>query len=193
VTPERPLEGGGDIYIAGPHLDEAMHGDRVVVRIERVKDGGRFEGRIIRILERKNSWIVGTYERDEEGMGYVVPFESPRPDGCVRAARAGRRRLARARIVNVELTKWPTADARRDSAASPRCSATSMPGRRHRADHPQVRAFRTSIPRTPVAEAMRLGATVSDRDLEGRSDFRNLVTVTIDGEHAARLRRCDHD
>src|SRR5262245_28004405 len=29
VVPERPLE-GGDIYISGPLLNEAMHGDRVV-------------------------------------------------------------------------------------------------------------------------------------------------------------------
>src|SRR5207247_3771278 len=84
VTPERPLEsGGGDIYIAGTHLNEAMHGDRVVVRIERIKDGGRAEGRIIRILERSNASIVGRYERDETargesrstGMGYVTPFD----------------------------------------------------------------------------------------------------------------------
>src|SRR5229473_1714651 len=55
VTPDRPLEsGGGDVYISGTHLNEAMHGDRVVVRIERIKDGGRVEGRIIRILERRN-------------------------------------------------------------------------------------------------------------------------------------------
>src|SRR3979490_3375524 len=34
VTPERPLEpSGGDIYIPNQNLDEAMHGDRVVVRI----------------------------------------------------------------------------------------------------------------------------------------------------------------
>src|SRR3954451_13954874 len=53
VTPERAVEGaGGDIYVAGTHLAEAMHGDRVVVRIERIKDGGRVEGRVIRILER---------------------------------------------------------------------------------------------------------------------------------------------
>src|SRR5207244_11697500 len=52
VTPERPLEPvGGDVYISGPHLNEAMQGDRVVVRIERIKEGGRVEGRIIRILE----------------------------------------------------------------------------------------------------------------------------------------------
>src|SRR6266487_4038752 len=68
VTPERSLEtGGGDIYISGPNLNEAMQGDRVVVRIERIKDGGRAEGRIIRILERANEWIVGRYDRDDSG------------------------------------------------------------------------------------------------------------------------------
>src|SRR5204863_3540061 len=59
VVPERPLDSGGDIYIAGPQLAEAMHGDRVVARIERVKEGGRLEGRIIRVLERKNATLVG--------------------------------------------------------------------------------------------------------------------------------------
>src|SRR6476646_6372108 len=69
VAPERPLDAGGDIYISGPHLNEAMHGDRVVVRIERIKDGGRAEGRIIRILERSNTSIVGRYDREETARG----------------------------------------------------------------------------------------------------------------------------
>src|SRR5436853_6174283 len=38
VTPERPLESGGDIYISGPMLNDAVNGDRVVVRIARVKE-----------------------------------------------------------------------------------------------------------------------------------------------------------
>src|SRR3954453_16182295 len=83
VTPERPLDAGGDIYISGPHLNEAMHGDRVVARIERIKDGGRAEGRIIRILERSHALLVGRYAREESdgsasrasGMGYVTPFD----------------------------------------------------------------------------------------------------------------------
>src|SRR5215469_13251217 len=78
VSPERPLDNGGDIYISGQLMNEAMHGDRVVVRIERIKEGGRAEGRIIRILERANEWIVGRYDRDDSsraesrgnGMGY---------------------------------------------------------------------------------------------------------------------------
>src|SRR3989475_7383467 len=76
VAPERPLDSGsGDIYISNPHLNEAMHGDRVVVRIERIKEGGRAEGRIIRILERSGAGLIGRYDRDEAGMGYVVPFD----------------------------------------------------------------------------------------------------------------------
>src|SRR5512143_443089 len=52
VSAERGLESGADIYIAANNLNEAMHGDRVVVRIERVKEEGRVEGRVIRVLER---------------------------------------------------------------------------------------------------------------------------------------------
>src|SRR2546422_7597462 len=63
VTPERPLEAGGDIYISGPLLNEAMHGDRGVVRIERLKDGGRAGSRIIPILRRAHEAIVGRYRR----------------------------------------------------------------------------------------------------------------------------------
>ncbi len=35
-----------------------------------------------------------------------------------------------------------------------------------------------------VAEAVRLGTAVSERDIRGRTDFRDVPTVTIDGEHA---------
>src|SRR6187551_369725 len=63
VIPEsRPPGDGGDIYIAAPMMNDAMHGDRVVARIERVKEGGRVEGRIIRILERAQAWVVGRYD-----------------------------------------------------------------------------------------------------------------------------------
>src|SRR3954466_6157728 len=75
VVPERPLDNGGDIYISGPLMNDAMHGDRVVARIERIKDGGRAEGRVIRILERVNERIVGRTGRHESGMFYVAPFD----------------------------------------------------------------------------------------------------------------------
>ena len=51
-----------------------MHGDRVVVRIERVSDG-RIEGRIVRILERGSASVVGRFDLDGSGLGFVVPFD----------------------------------------------------------------------------------------------------------------------
>jgi ribonuclease R len=190
VTPERALEAGGDIYISGPHLNEAMHGDRVVVRIERIKEGGRAEGRIIRILERSNEWIVGRYERDDpqrsesrsNGMGYVVPFDRRVlmdifvPPGQEGGASPGE-------MVVVELTRWPTSTRGAIGRVAEVLGDIDAPG-----VDTEIIIRKYGIPdaHSPeaVAEAVRLGGVVSERDIRGRTDFRGLTTVTIDGEHA---------
>ncbi len=182
VVPERPLDAGGDIYISGPHLNEAMHGDRVVVRIERIKEGGRVEGRVIRILERRNAWLVGRYDRDEGGMGYVVPFDRRVlmdifvPPGQEGGASPGE-------MVTLELTRWPTPTRGAMGRVAEVLGDIDAPGvdteiviRKH--GIPDAHAAEA------IAEALKLGSTVLERDIKGRSDFRQLVTVTIDGEHA---------
>ena len=45
-----PVEGEGDVYIPPRNLREVMHGDKVLVRVERVKKDGKKEGKIVRIL-----------------------------------------------------------------------------------------------------------------------------------------------
>ena len=182
VTPERPLDAGGDLYITNPHLNDAMHGDRVVVRIERIKDGGKAEGRIIRILERANSWIVGRYDRGDDGMGYVVPFDRRVlmdifvPPGQEGGASPGE-------MVTVELTRWPTSTRGAIGRVAEVLGNIDSPG-----VDTEIIIRKYAIPdaHSPqaVAEAVRLGAAVSDRDIRGRSDFRGVPTVTIDGEHA---------
>ena len=190
VTPERPLDAGGDIYISGPHLNEAMHGDRVVVRIERIKDGGKAEGRVIRILERSNTSIVGRYDRDEtastasrpNGMGYVAPFDRRVlmdifvPPGQEGGASPGD-------MVIVELTRWPTASRGAIGHVTEVLGDIDAPG-----VDTEIIIRKYNIPDAhsddAIAEAVRLGGQVSEKDIRGRTDFRHLVTVTIDGEHA---------
>src|SRR5918993_1270382 len=76
VASDRPIEGlKGDLYIAGSNLNQAMHGDRVVARIERIGTDGRAEGRILRILTRGSQSIVGKFDEDPYGRGYVLPFD----------------------------------------------------------------------------------------------------------------------
>ena len=182
VIPERPLDSGGDIYVAGPHLNAAMHGDRVVVRIERVKDGGRVEGRVIRILERSGAWIVGRYDRDESGMGYVVPFDRRVlmdifvPPGHEGGASPGD-------MVSVEITRWPTSTRGAIGRVADVLGHIDAPG----VDTEIIiRKYGIADAHSPeaIAEAVRLGTSVSEKDIRGRTDFRQLLTVTIDGEHA---------
>ncbi len=183
VTPERPLDsGGGDIYIGNTHLNEAMNGDRVVVRIERIKEGGRAEGRIIRILERANEWIVGRYDRDDNGMGYVVPFDRRVlmdivvPPGQEGGASPGE-------MVTLELTRWPTSTRGAIGRVADVLGDIDAPG-----VDTEIIIRKHGIPDAhsseAIAEAVRLGGAVSERDSRGRTDFRDVVTVTIDGEHA---------
>jgi ribonuclease R len=182
VIPERPLDSGGDIYISGPHLNEAMHGDRVVVRIERVKDGGRVEGRVIRILERSNTWIVGRYDRGDDGMGYVVPFDRRvLMDIFIPAGQEGG--ASPGEMVTAELTRWPTSTRGAIGRVAEVLGDIDAPG-----VDTEIIIRKYGIPdaHSPesVTEAVRLGTAVSERDIRGRTDFRDLQTVTIDGEHA---------
>ncbi|MGE0704959.1 MAG: ribonuclease R [Vicinamibacterales bacterium] len=182
VSPERPLDSGGDIYVPGPLLNDAMHGDRVVVRIERVKEGGKVEGRVIRILERKNSWLVGRYERGEGGMGYIVPFDRRVlmdvfvPPGQEGGASPGD-------MVTVEVTRWPTSVRGAIGRVAEVLGNIDAPG-----VDTEIIIRKYGIPDAhsteAVAEALKLGNAVAERDIKGRTDFRSIPTVTIDGEHA---------
>ena len=178
VEPGQPRQ---DIYIAASSLDEAMHGDRVVVRIDRQSERGP-EGRIVRILEHSQATIVGRFEVDASGLGYVVPFDRRVltdihvPTGQWSSAEP-------AEMVLVEVTRWPSATRGPVGRVVEVLGRIEEPGvdtriiiRKHAI--PDVHAEES------IEEAHRLGGVVKDRDLRGRTDFRPIATVTIDGEHA---------
>ena len=182
VVPDRPLEDvAGDIYVAGSNLNQAMHGDRVVARLERVTDKGA-EGRILRILERGAATVVGRYDVDESGYGFVVPFDR-RLIMDVTIAPGDNLDAAAGSMVVVEITHWPTAARGPRGRVKEVLGDIGQPGvdteiiiRKH--------GIRDAHSEESIAEARRLGGAVSERDVRGRTDFRGRVTVTIDGEHA---------
>jgi ribonuclease R len=170
-----------DVYIAAPNLTEAMHGDRVVVRIERQSPRGP-EGKIVRILQRSQETLVGRFEVDEAGLGYVVPFDRrvltdiQVPAGQSSSAKPGD-------MVLVEISRWPTAARGAAGRVAEVLGRIDEPG-----VDTQIIIRKFQIPdehsEEAVEEARRLGTEVRQRDLKGRTDFRRVMTVTIDGEHA---------
>jgi ribonuclease R len=182
VVPDRPTEGlEGDLYIAGSNLNQAMHGDRVVARIERVSDKGA-EGRILRILERGAGTIVGRYDIDQSGLGFVVPFDK-RMIMDVHIPASERGDAEPGDMVVVEITRWPTPARGPIGRVVEVLGDIEEPGvdteiiiRKH--------GIRDEHGPEAITEAKRLGTELEARDVHGRTDFRTKLTVTIDGEHA---------
>ena len=190
VLPERQDAEERDVFVAASNLKEAMHGDRVVARVERHRDGDRPEGRIVKILERANATLVGRFELDEGGLGFVAPFDL-RVQREVAIPPTERGGAEPGQMVTVEITRWPT------ETRGPVGRVTEVLGN---IDDPGVdttiivRKYGLPDAHGPEAvhEAQRMLAgretprTMNARkqDLAGRTDFRGLDIVTIDGEHA---------
>jgi len=187
VVPEGGVKGPArasrdvDVYVAAQQMGEAMHGDRVAVRVERRTPKG-LEGRIVSVIERRHADVVGRFEIDREGLGYVVPFDRRIrtdvhvPTGRWSSAESGE-------MVVVTITEWPTPNRGPVGHVSEVLGRVEEPG-----VDTQVIIRKHGIPdrHSPaaVAEAAALGGVVREEDLAGRRDFRGVTTVTIDGEHA---------
>jgi ribonuclease R len=183
VDAEAVVPGGpSSIFIAGNNLNQAMHGDRVVVRVEHQRDMDRAEGRIVRVLERGSERIVGRYEADDAGRGFVVPFDRRLvidmqiPAGDAHGASPGD-------MVTAQVTRWPTPTRPALGRIVEVLGALDAPGVDTR-----VIIQKYNLPDAhgddAIAEAKRLGTTLSERDRAGRTDFRDWPIVTIDGETA---------
>jgi ribonuclease R len=181
LTPDTGRDVQPDVYVSAGNLKEALHGDRVVVRIEH-QQGDRVEGRVIRILERANASIVGRFDLDESGLGFVVPFDR-RLLTDVQVSPAEARNAAPGEMVVAELTRWPTPSRPALGRVVEVLGPINAPGVDTR-----IISRKHNIPDThgdeAIEEARRLGTVVRERDIRGRTDFRHAPTVTIDGEHA---------
>ena len=183
VVPERPVEGlSRDIYVAEQNLKEAMHADRVVVRIERYREDGRAEGKIVQVLERARTTVVGRFEIDSSGLGFVAPFDK-RLTADVQIPRAETGGAEPGQMVTVEVTRWPTPTRGPAGRIVEVLGDVDDPG-----VDTEIILRKHNIPdehsAESIAEAKRIGSAVKEKDLAGRTDFRDRTVVTIDGEHA---------
>src|SRR5712692_1285626 len=185
VVPEKAQGRGGDVYVSAVNMKEALHGDRVVARIERRTPKGP-EGRIIRVLERGLQRIVGRYEDDGRFGGHVVPFdkrvlhELSIAPGDDEGARPGE-------MVSAEITRPPTATRNPSGRVLQVLGRLEDPG----VDLKVVMAkyeLPDAFPPEVEAEAESVAREVGEEEIRGRTDFRSWTTVTIDPETAR-----DHD
>ena len=65
-------EGGDDVFVSQKNMGQALHKDKVRVRLFAASSGKSDEGQVVSVLERARSTIVGTFRWGRK-YGYVVP------------------------------------------------------------------------------------------------------------------------
>lgn len=182
VTPE--TEGMDDIFIPPPEVNGAMNGDIVLVRVSKGEFGGRREGTIVRIAERKTTKVVGTYQ-DNRGFGFVIPDDKKLPMDIF-IGKGNSLDAVDGHKVVVEITEWPS-DLK---------SATGMVVQilGHKND-PGVdilsiihkHGIEVEFPQAVLDEANKTPDEVQEQDIFRRRDLREDLVITIDGADAKDL------
>lgn len=175
-----------DVYIHANDLKGAMNGDILLVRVTAKSQGGsRLEGEVVRIVQRANSRIVGTFQ-DHQTYGFVVPDDKRLirdifiPQGRFLGAVDGTK-------VVVNIISYPEG-----GRAAAEGEVIEVLGHK---DDPGVdilsiirkHALPEKFEDEVLAEADRVNDTVQPSDLFGRRDLREQLIVTIDGEDAKDL------
>jgi ribonuclease R len=211
VVPDTPVpQLDGDVFVPRDAIEDAMHGDRVVVKVQRV--GGvtgarRAEGRIVRVLGRAHPTVVGLFRYGARG-NVVLPYDarmqheveippgqeltqglakklgfSDAEERSTRGRRIPRLEELDGAVVNVELVRYPR------GGAAPTGRVIEVLGR------PGELGVDTEIiirkhhlphvfPAEVLEDAEQRARAVQETERAGREDFRHLPIVTIDGETA---------
>ena len=177
VFAERVDGGEQDIFIPRHATLNAVNGDTVWVRVNQVIDNHNPEGEIVNIIKRNTEYVVGTLsvtknaiivESDDDKMPNIKIFK---PD--LMGANNGDKVVAKIIFDDQNLTMHGVITEVLGKAGTVAAEQLSI-----------IRSYKIKdkFEDSTLSEAKKIKATVTPKDLEGREDFTDLRTITIDGE-----------
>lgn len=183
ILTEREEE--SDVFVSDSDMNGAMHNDLVIGRI--LRKGGpdrKAEAEIIRILERANKEIVGTFE-SSQNFGFVIPDDKRInmdiyiPPKESHGAKDGYK-------VVTQITRWP------EPRRNPEGKIIEILG--HKDDVGTdilsvIRKYKLPevFPKKVEEEAQKIPEQIPEEEKRRRRDLRNERIFTIDGADAKDL------
>lgn len=183
-------EGERDVFVSSRNFNNAVHGDRVAVRLDHYFRG-KPEGKIIRIISRKSNKIIG-FTKTYGNVLYIIP-EDYRYNTEYRVTRNDKE-ISDGQLAVAEITAFP------GDKPEPECKIVRIIGElSNLSTITKFIEYKHSLPRrfTKAVEDQAASA-VSDVLPKGRKDLRALKFVTIDGlkardfDDAVALERASH-
>lgn len=175
VVPDDEFE--KDIYVSARRLHNALHGDQVKVYIFAKKSGRKNEGEVVEIIQRAKTDFIGVIKISERYAFVNIDDKKMLHDIFVplsdlNGAKNGQK-------VQVSITEWP------EEAKNPIGKVIHILGEQGE-NNTEMNAilaqfgFPLEFPAAVEKEANDIPEVVSAAEMEGRKDFRETVTFTID-------------
>jgi ribonuclease R len=176
-----PEDGSADLYLPPAEMQQVLHGDRVLAQPLGLDRRGRREGRIMEVVERRHTRIVGRLHQ-ARGLEFVVPSDRRIQHdimiepGAIGGAQPGQ-------VVTAALIAQPGPHAQPIGRVIEVLGDYGDPGMEIEI---ALRKHDLPFEFSPAAGrlAARIPRTVRPADRDGRKDLRALPFVTIDGETA---------
>lgn len=181
-------DGFGDVYICEEDVNGAFDGDQVEFVITKEHQGEKRnrEGRIVGIIARGMTHVVGLYrKKEQQNYGFVLPDNQRFPYDIFVPAEKAKGAVSGHKVV-VELTSYG------DESHKPEGRVVEILGHVNDPGVDILAVIRdydlpTEFGEKVMNQAGRVPAAVSEADRAGRLDLRDLQMVTIDGEDAKDL------
>ncbi len=170
-----------DIYVNSKNLNKALNGDIVEVYVFKRKRGGKTEGEITKILERKRTEFVGTIQVQEnfafvDVTDYKMYTDIFIPKNKINGAKNGEKVL-------VAMEDWP------EKAESPLgnvLKVLGMPGEHNTEIHSILAQYGLpyEFPKEVEDYANKIDTSIKASEIKKRRDMRKTLTFTIDPKDA---------
>jgi len=171
-------DGSGDILVRPGDFNTALNGDTVMVRVIKENiSSGRKEGKIVEVLQRKQTEFIGTLQMAPNFAFFIPDTDKPMPDLYIPLENIhGAKNKQR---VAVKLVKWDKDDKKPVGEVLSILEAedeNNIAMKEILAEN----GFPLSFSDEVMEEAARIPDTISDSEIAKRKDCRDILTFTID-------------
>ena len=173
-----------DLFIPEDKVNGAYHLDTVEVSLLRKPTGKRQEAEVIKVIERGTNTIVGTFQKNRT-FGFVIPDNQKLAEDIFIPIERSKGAVDGHKVV-VELTDYGNERKKPEGKVVEILGHINDPG----VDIMSiVKGFDLPVeyPEKVMNQVERIQDEISEADCMGRSDYRDMVMVTIDGEDAKDL------
>ena len=176
-----PDNGDAAIYLAPQEMRSVLHKDRVRVRVLRYDRKGRPEGRVLDILERRKTPIIGRLLH--EGGQWLVAPEDSRYGQDILIPKNATANAAVGQVVSVELTEPASLHSQPVGRVAEVLGEIDDSGMEIEIAVRKYEVPHQFSPET-LAQAAALPEKLRPADRKHRVDLSDVALVTIDGEDA---------